>query len=375
MKARRPDMSDTQRLIVVLGMHRSGTSAVTRGLRALGVSLGDNLLPAMSEVNDKGFWEDRDFLALDVELLELSGLDWYDNCPEGRFRADDPRLEPYYARAVDLTRARLAEHGLFAVKDPRIPVLLPFWREVFRRGGFRVAWLIVARNPRSIVDSIERRDGFGPVKIYYLWLEHMLPSLRLTADAPRLLVDYDAFMDAPGDELDRIAAWLDLPRPAPDNPEMAAFRARFLAPELRHSRYDTADLARDRRAPPEVVEIQARLTEIGRGLGDLDDPAWQARLAAIEADFQRLAFLFTYVNDLERRLRRMKHEGGAFAEILALERRVQAAEKRIDADEVARARCEGEAEALRRRLADIETSHSWRLTAPLRKLATWLRHR
>ena len=59
-----------RRLIVVLGMHRSGTSAVTRGLKVLGIELGDLLIPANKEVNAKGFWEDMDLNALNVEMLD-----------------------------------------------------------------------------------------------------------------------------------------------------------------------------------------------------------------------------------------------------------------------------------------------------------------
>ena len=56
------------KLVVVLGMHRSGTSAITRGLEVLGVNLGDNLYPAAID-NPKGFWEDNDFLGINEELL------------------------------------------------------------------------------------------------------------------------------------------------------------------------------------------------------------------------------------------------------------------------------------------------------------------
>ena len=64
------------RLIVVLGMHRSGTSAVTRGLKVLGVSLGETLYGAMAGVNEKGFWEDIHLNALNVEMLDAIESDW-----------------------------------------------------------------------------------------------------------------------------------------------------------------------------------------------------------------------------------------------------------------------------------------------------------
>lgn len=66
-----------QPLVVVLGMHRSGTSVVTRALRSVGVSLGDRLMPAIAGVNDKGFWEDLDIVNLNERLLSACGHVWH----------------------------------------------------------------------------------------------------------------------------------------------------------------------------------------------------------------------------------------------------------------------------------------------------------
>ena len=68
--------STDSRLVVVLGMHRSGTSAITRGLSALGVPLGNNLMPPMLNNNDKGFFEDLEINELNTELLTALNRDW-----------------------------------------------------------------------------------------------------------------------------------------------------------------------------------------------------------------------------------------------------------------------------------------------------------
>ena len=66
-----------QRVIVVLGMHRSGTSAIARGLKALGVELGNNLMPPVANNNEKGFWEDVEIHALNQAVLATLGCDWH----------------------------------------------------------------------------------------------------------------------------------------------------------------------------------------------------------------------------------------------------------------------------------------------------------
>ena len=68
-------MNAPGRLVLVLGMHRSGTSTLARGLRVLGVALGKNLLPA-HPCNPKGFFEDAGLYAFNKALLAQLGLTW-----------------------------------------------------------------------------------------------------------------------------------------------------------------------------------------------------------------------------------------------------------------------------------------------------------
>ena len=67
----------SQKLVIVLSMHRSGTSALTRGLTTMGVMLGDRLMAAHPNINDKGFFEDIDFVALNEEILKACGRKWF----------------------------------------------------------------------------------------------------------------------------------------------------------------------------------------------------------------------------------------------------------------------------------------------------------
>lgn len=103
------------RLIVVLGMHRSGTSAITRCLPALGVTLGDDLIPPVDGNNDKGFWEDRLIVFFNNEMLDAGGLSWchLHTLTDGEVRQLDQ--QGYVDRAVELLRARVAAYGVFGL--------------------------------------------------------------------------------------------------------------------------------------------------------------------------------------------------------------------------------------------------------------------
>src|ERR1700760_2987954 len=92
------------RLIVVLGMHRSGTSAIARGLKALGVSLGDRLLPPDVGINDSGYWEDVDFNSLNSAMLRALGTDWHHLASLPRNFVEKLVSEGFLLRAVELIR-------------------------------------------------------------------------------------------------------------------------------------------------------------------------------------------------------------------------------------------------------------------------------
>src|SRR6185312_12242151 len=69
--------AQSPRAILVLGMHRSGTSAVTRVLNLLGADLGSRLVAPAAD-NPAGFWEHADAVKINDDLLQALGRTWYD---------------------------------------------------------------------------------------------------------------------------------------------------------------------------------------------------------------------------------------------------------------------------------------------------------
>src|SRR4249920_2594286 len=120
--------SRRHRLIVVLGMHRSGTSAVARGLQVFGVELGDRLIGPIPGNNDRGFWEDIELNRLDNEILGALGSDWHFLSPLNAAQVETLRKAGFFVRAAELMRAKVGKHPLYGIKDPRLAKLLPFWK-------------------------------------------------------------------------------------------------------------------------------------------------------------------------------------------------------------------------------------------------------
>jgi len=270
-------MSDSKvtRLFIVLGMHRSGTSAITRGLSVLGVDLGDRLLPAVEGNNSKGFWEDIDLNALNIEMLKFLGRDWSHLAMIRPAEIDSLRQREFFLRAVELMRKKIGGARHFGFKDPRVATLLPFWREVFAHCGFDVSYVFAMRNPLSVVRSLGKRDGIESEQSYLLWLAHVVSGLSHSTGSPCVVVDYDRLMQAPDAELARLAHALKL---EVDAAALQLYKEDFLDENLRHTQYVAEDLLIDPACPQLVHEVYLALLEVAADRLALQDTALQTKI-------------------------------------------------------------------------------------------------
>ena len=266
-------------------MHRSGTSAIARGLRVLGVELGDNLMPAIANNNDKGFWEDVDLTMLNVEILSLIGSDWHCLTPIQSGDIEILRKKKYFLHAAELLRRKMGDAPIFGFKDPRVAKLLPFWKEVFSCCQLDVNYVMSLRHPLSVVKSLTKRDGIDAEKSYLLWLGHIITSLTGCADATRVLVDYDRLMQSPDRELMRIAKCTGLQI---DPTELQSYKSEFLDQELRHTVFDVNDLLLDAACPPLAHEMYAVLLDVGSDKTQIDDLKLQKKIKHWATEFERL---------------------------------------------------------------------------------------
>lgn len=203
-------MNAPGRLVLVLGMHRSGTSTLARGLRVLGVALGKNLLPA-HPCNPKGFFEDAGLYAFNKALLAQLGLTW--RSPEAPDTAALRRLAagPPGVTALSLLREKSAGQAIPGLKDPRMSRLLPFWRPVLAASGLRAHCCIALRHPESVAHSLWQRDRLDAELSHALWLAYLLDALEGSTGLPRLLTDYGLLLHRPEHQLQRLGHFLDLP--------------------------------------------------------------------------------------------------------------------------------------------------------------------
>ncbi|MCZ8062011.1 hypothetical protein [Silanimonas sp.] len=200
-------MNTTERptALVVLGMHRSGTSAVAGALVARGAHAGNALLPSTSD-NANGYFEDARLVAASDALLASAGLTWDEPGPLSR-----PIVAPEaQAAMVEVFCALRGRSTPAVVKDPRACRLVPEWSQAMAEAGLRPAYLIVLRDPREVAASLQARDGMSAYRAGRLWLEHLLEAELATRGAARVFIDFQDLVQAPDATLDTALGVLGL---------------------------------------------------------------------------------------------------------------------------------------------------------------------
>lgn len=227
-------------MILVLGAHRSGTSAVAGTLSHLGVDFSEHLVPPATD-NPKGFFEHADIWRLDHSVLESLGSAWDDPLalPPG-WRESDAVLAAA-RQAGSVLQRDFADAPLAGIKDPRMCRLVSLWRPWLRAAGFSDGAVLVLRRPAETIASLASRDGLPADQAAWVWLRHNLEAERDTRGMPRIVVAYEPLLADWRNEADRIAAALGIEWPrAPDRAGTTIDA--FLESNLRHHR-DVHDLA------------------------------------------------------------------------------------------------------------------------------------
>lgn len=276
--------------LIVIGMHRSGTSATTGALRCLGVQLGQKLYSGHKHINAKGYFEHSDIADTNEEALLAMGSAWDDIFIKPDAWWKQPVLDVYASRIRGFIRRDFSSSPLWAVKDPRVCRMLPWWLEILSAEGVSPKFLFVVRSPEAVFHSLERRDGFSRDKAYLLWSLHYLEAERYSRGFPRVFMNFDSFLDAPLAQFERVSQQLQLTFPNP--PQQAAeCLNQFLSKDLRHHNTHSAQPEDDVFASlgADLYEILLHLAKMEDTWGDIPgaDELWQ-RMLLIQQSFPAL---------------------------------------------------------------------------------------
>jgi len=264
--------------LVVLGMHRSGTSSVAGVLSLLGARAPRTLMRPAKD-NPKGFWESEVLAELNDRLLAAGGSTWHD---WRRFDLTDvaDTLPAFRVEAADKMAAEFGDADLIVLKDPRICRLFGFWREVLENSSYRVVVVSPIRPPAEVAASLMTRNAMSRSHALRLWLRHVSDAERASRSLPRRVLAWSDFIADWREQVERIERNLGVAFDC--SPEAEARVDDFLSAELKRQNADERVPAQIRRAH-HLLSLTAR---------DGDHPDLQRALDAIRETFDQACDLF-----------------------------------------------------------------------------------
>ncbi|EAR22063.1 hypothetical protein NB231_04120 [Nitrococcus mobilis Nb-231] len=291
--------------IVVLGAGRSGTSALTRGVQALGVDLGNRLRRGRGK-NPTGFFEDRDLLALNKRLKRALGITGESVRLIPPSQWDNPKVRLLRRRAMQTIERRFGASRLWGFKYARTLRMLPFWEAVLRELDIEVRYVVALRNPLSVARSRAQLDPQRGVQVKsdLEWLVNVVPYFRTVAQRSFVVVDYDAMIADPVAQLERAARCLRIALTAQTQAAIKAFATDFLVLGLRHSQFTIEDLEANQAVDPLVRDAYRWLHQLAHDEIASDSGAlwedWQRIEQALAARAPVLEYIDTLLDDLRR---------------------------------------------------------------------------
>lgn len=260
--------------VLVLGMHRSGTSALAGALQSMGFEVGpeDDVMPA-DDQNPEGYFELSSIVRANDDLLAHFGGSW-DSPPEfaPEWANDDAATQ--FIDAARSVIGELFESDHFVLKDPRISILLPVWRQITKDQGCAV---VIVRDPLEVAASLTRRDGLSTLTGLALWSAYNRAMLRDLHGARVHVCSYVDLVESPVKVLTDIAKSLHDWGELSDDADLSGAFA-TIHPELRRNTILNADLETEV-SPVEVTQLMKLvLDQRGRhnvfDIGTVLEPGW-----------------------------------------------------------------------------------------------------
>ena len=283
-----------KKCLIVLGMHRSGTSAFTGILDLLGVNLGTKMLETQPD-NPTGFFENKYVVLANDCILETLNSSWDDTYPLphdwlGRFEGSQLQVD-----IRSFLRTDIVDDQLYALKDPRLCRLLPLWLPLLSAEDVFPHFSIIIRNPLEIAESLSLRNGFSTEKSLVLWMQYMLDAERHTRHLPRGFIKFESLLNDPQKSVETAFRNTGLELPNPSN-LTGQNLSHFLDGNLRH--HNISDGEFNARCPNIVADYYRLLCEISEH--EMATPEDIRRLDELSHQFDTFQALFYNADVLKK---------------------------------------------------------------------------
>jgi hypothetical protein len=313
--------------IIVSGLHRSGTSAVTRLINLLGADVADDLIRERPD-NERGYWESKAVVRIHNRLLnevDLTHDGPFDPMPLRSNWAATAVAQEAKRRLIGIIEKEFADSNLFVVKDPRISRLLPLWVELLRDLGIALIVVIPFRNPLEVAASLARRDHVSLSRALLLYIRSYLETELASRAVPRLFARYDDLLKDWHPfalRLSEVSSGIvSLPSEG-----IAMEIDDFLATDLYHHRFSREQMVRCPAVPTAIVDMFDAMDEVAK---NRDESVLRGSFDRLRANIDDAAKLYSgFLLSERQRVIDVRHS--------------------------------------------FESSTCWRFTAPLRRVKMWM---
>jgi O-antigen biosynthesis protein len=218
--------------LIILGMHRSGTSALTRVINLLGVKLGRNLMKAQQD-NVKGFWENADVVAINNDFLDEIERPWDDLRELEISQNIQGRLNNFTHKIEQTLNNEFCDISLWGIKDPRLCRLLPLYCPILKNLCSNIKIIIIIRDPLEVAQSLFTRDGIPIDYGLLLWIRYVVDSELHSRGLLRVITRYDELLQDWKSVVDKIQSTLKIAWPIKVETATTTIE-QYLDPNLRH---------------------------------------------------------------------------------------------------------------------------------------------
>lgn len=342
--------------LLVLGMHRAGTSSIAGTLVKLGATAPKTLLPP-SPGNPKGYWESKEIAALNDELLASGGSRWADWRPVTPGWYSTLAAETFKQRAKRILAAEFGDSTLFVLKDPRICRLAPFWLQVLAEMGIAPRVVLPMRHPLEVAQSLRRREGSSLTDGILLWVRHVIDAEAASRNLPRAIVEWDSFLKDWPSEIERMAVllgveWRDL------TDDLRGEIDSFLTAELKHEHISDQTAGFHPEMHEWAISVYSALKNLAR------DPASDTAckvLDSVAAKFEEATRLFSaHVAALEITAMSFRdserHAADLKAALNESQRQLQSMSVQLDASKVDLAQQTTSSRSIAQRADELDTA-------------------
>jgi hypothetical protein len=187
--------------VFVLGMHRSGTSALTGMLVQAGFTAPSDLMPA-SVANPKGYWESLGILGINEAFLAEMESHWSSSLPLPAGWSESISARKWRTSLINLISEVFGGAQLAMIKDPRFCTLIMGLEPWFESRLINTSFIIPIRHPLEVANSLLQAEGIDLYKALRLWIKSIFMTEQATRGYRRKFISFDVLIQDPANCLE-----------------------------------------------------------------------------------------------------------------------------------------------------------------------------